>query len=55
MGLECTTFWKVATGAAPTRLFGLSSRTSSGKRFSIASLRRLSASYAASEISGASL
>ena len=39
---------------APTRSDGESSRTRWGKRASISALRRLSASYSASEIAGAS-
>jgi hypothetical protein len=55
IGTLCVTFANPATGVAPTRRDGLSARISSGKRASIAWLRCRSASYAASEISGASL
>ena len=54
IGVLCVTFAKLAAGAAPTRSDGLSARISSGKRASIAALRRRSSSYSASEISGAS-
>ena len=43
----------LAAGAAPMRLEGLSARTRSGKRASMASFRRRSASYSASETVGA--
>ena len=44
IGTACRTLANLAAGAAPTLRAGLSSRTSSGKRASIASLRARSAS-----------
>ncbi len=44
MGTACRTLENPAAGAAPTFCDGLSPRFSSGKRSSIASFRRLSAS-----------
>ena len=44
MGAPCTTGENCAAGAEPTRREGESSRTRSGKRASMAVLRRFSAS-----------
>ena len=44
MGTACLTLAKPPAGAAPTRFDGLSGRTSSGKRSSIAALRKRRAS-----------
>ena len=54
IGTSWRSLAKPAAGAAPTRRVGESARISCGKRRSIASLRRFSASYAESAISGAS-
>ena len=54
IGTRCRTLPNAPAGAAPTRADGLSARTSAGNRASIAALRCLSASYSASETSGAS-
>ena len=54
IGTPWRTVAKPSAGLAPTRRDGLSARISSGKRPSIAWLRRTSASYSASETSGAS-
>ena len=53
MGRPWRTLAKLDAGGAPTRSLGLSLRFRSGKRASMASLRRRSASYAASLNSGA--
>jgi len=45
---------EASVGAAPSRFEGESARTSSGKRASSSRFSRTSASYSASEISGAS-
>ena len=54
IGTRWRTLAKPLLGAAPTRRLGLSGRTRCGKSASIAALRRRSASYSASVISGAS-
>ena len=54
MGTPCRTLANPPAGAAPTRREGELGRTSAGNRASIAALRRRSASYSASVISGAS-
>ena len=55
IGVPCRALAKPAAGAAPGAVSdGLSARFSCGKRASIAALRRRSASYSASVISGAS-
>ena len=53
-GRRCSNGTSSSEGAAPTRSDGLSVRRSSGKRASIAALRRFRASYLASEMRGAS-
>jgi len=54
MGTPWRTLAKPVAGAAPTLCEGESGRTREGKRASMAALRRRSASYSASVISGAS-
>ena len=54
MRISCPTLLNPSAGGAPTRSDGLSSRLSSGKRASIAALRRRRASKAASLMRGAS-
>ena len=54
IGTRWRTLAKPLSGAPPTRLDGESARIRCGKRASIAALRRRSASYSASVISGAS-
>ena len=51
---RCRTLAKPAAGSAPTRALGESVRLRLGNSASIALLRLTSASYSASEISGAS-
>ncbi len=54
IGTRCANAEKPSARSAPMRRLGLSSRIRCGKRASMARLRRTSASYSASEISGAS-
>ena len=54
IAFACATFARWPAGAAPTARLGESLRTAPGNAASIAALRRTSASYSASLISGAS-